>query len=127
MYLICYFVRPFPTFFLNNFGLSVLILCNNFLCLSRAKVPGNSLNDLGGSLQLEHCTRSNPYDGISGWLKTFFRAESHSQTCWQIVQYLNRLIFFLIYVLPPPSIFSTTKETPTNPDGIYNNNKDYKV
>ena len=87
---LCYFVRPFPTFFFNNFWLSVAIFCNNILCLSRANVDGKSLNDFSGSLQLEHCSRSNPNDGISGYFISLPIVLSNSQTCWQIVQYLPR-------------------------------------
>ena len=88
--LLCYFVRYFPTFFFNNFWLLVLILCKSFLCLSRANVDGKFLNDFGGSLHLEHCSRFNPHDGISGYFISLPIVLSNSQTCWQIVQYLPR-------------------------------------
>ena len=84
--LLCYFVRYFPTFFFNNFWLLVLILCKSFLCLSRANVDGKFLNDFGGSLQLEQCSRFNPYDGIPWCFISFLSIVENSQVCWQILQ-----------------------------------------
>ena len=107
--LLCYFVRCFPTFFFNNFWLSVAIFCNNILCLSRANVDGKSLNYFGGSLQLEHCSRFNPYDGISGYFTSLPIVLSNSQTCWQMVQYFPLKPNFLLSVITYLLAFIFTK------------------
>jgi hypothetical protein len=49
-------------------------------------------------LHLEHCSRFNPYDGISWCFISFLSIVEYSQACWQIVQYCKKFLFFLFFI-----------------------------